>query len=147
MSDLELDFEGSDTVVIGTESRTWEGSPEEFHELKAALDDIELQGAPDSTSEDEKEIDEVYEDRNLLACALIATAEPGMGGWTPAPDADSDEWAIAWLETPAGQVSWHVPRVLAERLLPRRDGYEWDGHTRTEKNERLEAWLEQGGER
>lgn len=95
-------------------------------------------------SDDEKSIDEVFEDRNLLACAVVEAAPPGMGGWTPAPDADGDEWAIVWLETSSGQVSWHVQRSLAEDLTARNDDYDYDGHSRAAKNDRLTDWVLRG---
>lgn len=92
--------------------------------------------------ENEKEIDEVYDDRNLLACALVESVGRGtMGGWTPAPDEAGDEWAIVWAELRSGQVSWHVERELAEKLVTRNDNYNYDGHTRKEKNDRLRRGL------
>ena len=139
-----LDGDASREVVIETPSREWRGAPDEFYELKGALKAIEF-GEDDADETDEKEIDAVYDDRNLLACALVeSVGEDVMGGWTPAPDTDSDEWAIVWLELPVGQVSWHVPQALAERLVTRNDDYDWDGHTREEKNERLAEWATDG---
>jgi hypothetical protein len=94
---------------------------------------------------DEKTLDEVYEDRNILACALAELhAQRSMGGWTPAPDVSGEEWAIVWIETPQGQASWHVPRALAERIVTRNDGYEYDGHDRDVKNDRLAEWAAAG---
>lgn len=87
---------------------------------------------------DEKSKDEVYQDRNLAAIALVAVSD-GPGGWTPAEE-DPEEWAIVWFEPDAktiSQISWHVPRSLAELALERNDDYEWDGHTRRGKNGRL----------
>lgn len=91
-----------------------------------------------------KQIDDVYRDRNLLACAIANMLDYPMAGWTPAPDTDSDGWAIVWAETPMGQVSWHVPRDLAESLVTRCDDYDYDGHDREEKNDRLASWAEEG---
>lgn len=92
-----------------------------------------------------KSVDEVYEDRNILACALVESyADGSMGGWTPAPDTDSDEWAIVWMEFPMGQASWHVPRALADSLVTRNDDYDYDGHNRIEKNDRLASWCDEG---
>lgn len=91
---------------------------------------------------DEKDIDDVYEDRNLLACALAqATAAPS--GWKPDPESPA-EWAIVWIETPMGQVSWHIDREMAESLAgPQRDS-EYDGYDREVKNDRLAQWAERG---
>jgi len=101
---------------------------------------------------DEKTAQEVYEDRNALALALAETARnlhlerPGSSKfracWKPdeGDDADADEWAIIYVWLPTGQVSWHVPRDLAEQSeLPRKFA-EWDGHDRAEKNRRLRAF-------
>ena len=93
---------------------------------------------------DEKAIDAVYCDRNLLACAVAKLVGYPMAGWTPAPDEDSDEWAVVWAETPHGQVSWHVPRDLAEQLVTRNDDYDYDGHDRAVKNARLSGWTNEG---
>ena len=92
----------------------------------------------------EKELDDVYHDRNLLACALVESIGYPMAGWTPAPDADADKWAVVWAETPMGQVSWHVPRDLAEWLVTRNDRYDYDGHSRAVKNDRLSGWVNEG---
>jgi len=91
----------------------------------------------------EKELDDVYEDRNLLACALAQTTG-APSGWKPAPDADAS-WAIVWVETPMGQVSWHVPRKMAEDIGPPQRESDYDGYDREEKNDRLAAWANDGG--
>lgn len=98
---------------------------------------------PDSTHvTHEKEIGEVYEDRNLLACAL-AQATYAPSGWKPDPESP-DEWAIVWIETPVGQMSWHVPREMAESLLgPKRDS-KYHGYDRETKNDRLASWTKRG---
>lgn len=90
---------------------------------------------------EQKAIDEVYRDRNLLACAVAELA--GIGGWTPAEE-DPEEWAIVFAETPMGQVSWHVPREMAESLVRRARSYEYDGHSRDVKNDRMASWVEEG---
>ena len=87
-----------------------------------------------------KELEEVYDDRNVLAVAFVkfkTMRDPVSGGWTPAPDEEGDEWAIAWFETVKGEVSWHVPREIAEKHLPRNDDRDYDGYSREIKNERL----------
>jgi len=92
----------------------------------------------------EKDKDEVYHDRNVAACAFVAsTCDAYPGGWTPAPDTDDEnvEWAIVWLELPQGQVSWHVPRVFAQGVLDRNDDYDYDGHSTDEKNDRVVGWM------
>lgn len=89
-------------------------------------------------SDDEKPIDSVYRDRNLLACAL-AQATQAPSGWKPDPESPN-EWAIVWIETPMGQVSWHVSREMAEALAPRQQDVEYDGYSREVKNDRLASW-------
>lgn len=96
---------------------------------------------------DEKPIQAVYRDRNLLACALAELIGYPMAGWTPAPDDDGEEWAVVFAETPHGQVSWHVPREMAENLVTRNDEYVYDGHDREVKNDRLASWTEDGAPR
>ena len=96
-----------------------------------------------------KTLDEVYRDRNLLALAFAeAINQLDAGGyynavWRPAEgdDADADEWAIVQVRTPEGQVSWHVPRELAEASNLRRSVEPWDGHDREEKNRRLARYV------
>ncbi|MFC4246485.1 hypothetical protein ACFOZ7_05670 [Natribaculum luteum] len=102
---------------------------------------------------EEKTIQEVYRDRNLLAAAISLmayrlessrTLHEYAGGWTEpdVDDADADEWAIVWAILEGKQVSWHVPRELVEPVdLPKRP-HDYDGHTREEKNQRLEDFIE-----
>lgn len=90
----------------------------------------------------EKTRPEVYEDRNLLALAFAAIVDDVEGyesGWrlTEDDDADADQWAIVWADTPAGQVSWHVPRELVDGSTVAPKLQDWDGHNRAEKNQRL----------
>jgi len=94
----------------------------------------------DHNDDSEKQIDEVYEDRNLLACTL-ANATGAPAGWKPDPESP-DEWAIVWIETPNGQVSWHVPRDMAENIAPLKQDSDYDGYDREVKNDRLAAWAE-----
>lgn len=104
---------------------------------------------------EEKTLGEVYEDRNALVLGLAATihrfrrnlldqndgaALEFRACWQPdeGDDADADEWAIVYCWLPTGQVSWHVPRDLAEQSDLPRKFVEWDGHDRAEKNRRLQ---------
>ena len=101
---------------------------------------------------EEKTIQEVYRDRNLLAVAISLMASrlessPTLheyaGGWTEpdADDADADEWVIVWAVLDGEQVSWHVPRELVESTDLPNYPHDYDGHTRAEKNRRLEAFI------
>lgn len=106
---------------------------------------------------EEKTVKEVYEDRNAAVMALAEMVHQHRVQLTDLPrnfqrgdprdyracwkpdqgdDADADEWAIVYAWLPTGQVSWHVPRELAEESnLPQKHA-EWDGHDRDEKNRR-----------
>lgn len=127
MNDIDSDT-GTDTeggTEIDTESDTDSGTDNDTaHEAN------------------KKTLDDVYYDRNLLACALaVATGAPS--GWKPAPDS-GDEWAIVWIESPMGQTSWHVPRDLAESIGPAKRDSEYGGYSREQKNDVLASWAEEG---
>ena len=89
----------------------------------------------------EKDMDAVYEDRNLLACAVAQLAP--ISGWKEDPE-NPEEWAIVWVETSEGQVSWHVPKTLAADLAPPERDSGYDGYDRDEKNRRLTDWCLKG---
>ena len=91
--------------------------------------------------------DSVYRERNQCVAAMAKMAimmgwfaylghhEDSDAGWDP-------EWkTIVFIETPAGQCSWHIhDRELGLfAFLPRRPigAYKWDGHTTEEKYRRL----------
>jgi len=96
-----------------------------------------------------KDLQEVYEDRNALAVYFVKSKiqeDSSAGGWVPAPDA-GEEWAVVWFETFVGEVSWHVPRGLAEKHLPRNDDRDFDGYGREVKNDRLWTLVDQLGDR
>lgn len=85
----------------------------------------------------EKDIREVYEDRNALVEAFARLAhEIGYEVcWYR-----HDEWAVIAVELPNGQTSWHVrpdPSNIPD-WIPERDGeHVFDGHGREQKNARL----------
>lgn len=86
-----------------------------------------------------KDIDDVYRDRNLLACALARVTDE-LSGWKVDPESP-DSWAIIWIETPEGQVSWHVPRKMAEIMGPEQRDSDFEWYDTETKNERLESWV------
>lgn len=98
--------------------------------------DTESDTESDTVDEqDEKALEDVYHDRNLLACALaVATGAPS--GWKPAPDA-GDEWAIVWIETPMGQTS-----CMCRSTSPSRSGRcnETATTAATRANRRTTCW-------
>lgn len=81
---------------------------------------------------------DAYEDRNLLAIlAASLLADDGCNvGW--GVDDNEPDWPVLYIDLPTGQISYHIPRELYERL-PNRPEYSgaWDGHTDDEKRERL----------
>lgn len=83
------------------------------------------------------QLDAAYEERNKLVAFLAACFPSGIKK-TNIPDWD-DEWQnCVYIDTPAGQMSWHYhSRDSAMFRLPPYQG-EWDGHTTEEKYARLE---------
>jgi hypothetical protein len=87
-----------------------------------------------------REKDVVYTERNMLVAALSKL----FPAWLELHPAEDKEWAEDWrtivfIETPAGQMSWHLhySEVVMFDHLEGREGNSWDGHTTEEKYERL----------
>jgi hypothetical protein len=56
-------------------------------------------------------------------------------------DPAEPDWPVVYVETEAGQVSWHIS---ADDLplfahVPRSDAAQWDGHTTEQKYARLDS--------
>ncbi len=87
--------------------------------------------------------DEVYVDRNLLALAFAKLAhEAGWKvGWST--DTETPDWRLLYVETPAGQVSWHLPASMLEQTTLPTHSLPWDGHDVAEKRRRLGEWLKE----
>lgn len=85
----------------------------------------------------ETERDGAYRERAHLV-ALLASLHPSHIGHT---DPAAPDWAVVVVETPAGQLSWHIaPRDmdLFTHVRPTdRVCRGWDGHTTDEKYERV----------
>jgi hypothetical protein len=81
--------------------------------------------------------DDVYRERARLV-ANLAARYPSHMGFT---DPSEPDWAVVVIETPEGQMSWHVAPAdqglfnLVRRTKP--TDKPWDGHTTQEKYERL----------
>lgn len=107
-------------------------------------DNIEAQAAPSEGLNAER-LAEAYADRNLVVQAFGQAME--ALGWRVAWGIDPSEpdWPVLYIETPEGQVSWHVPK--GERIYEPRDRsgsrgpVKWDGHSNEEKAARLRATL------
>ena len=93
-----------------------------------------------------QEKDTAYSERNRLAVALARVGlvlgwRAGVGTHQDVPGQqwDADWRTLLFIDTPAGQVSWHLhdsERYLVASL-PKYPGT-WDGHTTAQKWERLE---------
>jgi hypothetical protein len=99
--------------------------------------------------EDEKDVEEVYRERNLLALALAKHGRNVCFCWKVDPE--NEDWAIVYIDTSKGQISYHVPRSMVELLLGQSEEYRknknepvWDGHSDKEKNIRLQKWIFEG---
>ena len=88
----------------------------------------------------EKKLSEVYAERNRLALTLARLAHAlGHDAHLAKDDENGPDWCILFIETPAGQVSWHIPwnEVDSDTPIPLA---KWDGHTKAQANRRLEEW-------
>jgi len=92
---------------------------------------VTLRAAP------EQERDRAYRERAHLV-AHLASLYPSQIAYT---DPDAYDWPVVTIETPAGQMSWHVAPDDIELFahVERRNGLvlPWDGHTTEQKYERL----------
>lgn len=81
--------------------------------------------------------DDVYRERARLV-AYLAAQYPSHKGFT---DPSEPDWAVVVVETPQGQMSWHVSpddQDLFHHVRKTRPGdAPWDGHTTEEKYARL----------
>lgn len=83
----------------------------------------------------------LYEERAVLT-AVIAQL---FGGVLSYSDPLHPDWAVLYIETPEGQLSWHISahdlrEYGAIKVVP---DYPWDGHTTPEKYRRLRKLIPQ----
>jgi hypothetical protein len=81
--------------------------------------------------------DELYEHRCLLFVNLCLTV-PKKCAWKI--DASFGGWLCLYLETPHGQISYHIPETMRryiEGRIMRDDNYKWDGHNSVDVVDRL----------
>lgn len=80
---------------------------------------------------------EAYFDRNQLVLAFARLAQER--GWRVGLGVDPTEpdWPVIYVDTPEGQVSWHLP--VADLEVAEWPVYQgtWDGHDVAEKRVRL----------
>lgn len=81
--------------------------------------------------------EQAYFDRNQLALAFarLALAQ----GWTVGLGVDPDEpaWPVLYVDSPFGQVSWHLPKHEVDPAAWPVYAGRWDGHSVETKRERL----------
>lgn len=95
------------------------------------------------TTKDEKKLNEVYAERNRLALTLARLAHAlGHNAYFGEDRENGPDWCILFIETPAGQVSWHIPwgEIPDDDPVPLSFIAKWDGHTKAQANRRLEKW-------
>lgn len=73
----------------------------------------------------------MYAYRNALVYQLLSQAFVLDLPHGVRPDPQDADWVIAYVDLPAGQVSWHLPAYPNE----------WDGHDTTEKYRRVRACI------
>lgn len=84
----------------------------------------------------QQELANVYRERAHLV-ALLAALYPASIGRT---DPDTPDWPVVTLDTPAGQMSWHIAPddvELFHHLDPDAGQFGWDGHSTEEKYARV----------
>ncbi|MEU2674805.1 hypothetical protein ABZ622_39445 [Streptomyces sp. NPDC007164] len=83
------------------------------------------------------QLDATYRERAHLV-ALLAALHPSHIGHT---DPTAPEWAVVTIETPAGQMTWHIAErdmdLFAHVQPTNRICRGWDGHTTGEKYQRM----------
>lgn len=86
----------------------------------------------------EKQKDYAYKERNLLVSAL-SKLYPSYLSTHPENEEWEDDWrTIVFIQTPAGQLSWHI-HDSEKKIFDHLDYGEnkWDGHSTKEKYKRL----------
>jgi hypothetical protein len=110
--------------------------------LLAALRAAGWAVVPAQAAEDGLALAAAFADRNLVVQAFGWAME--QAGWPVAwgVDVGEPDWPVLYIATPAGQVSWHIPkaeRVYEPPVRPEHGPVAWDGHTTDEKFDRLRA--------
>lgn len=80
---------------------------------------------------------DIYRERAHLV-ALLTSLYPSCGAYN---DPENPDWLVVYVETPAGQMSWHISPDDEDlfKSLRRCETYEWDGHTTEAKYQRMQA--------
>ena len=88
--------------------------------------------------------EEVYRDRAHLI-AFLASQLPSVKTYN---DPEEPDWMLVYIETPYGQLSWHIApsdvSLFQHVRMVTPDEVEWDGHTNLEKFERMRRLTRNG---
>ncbi|MFD7978866.1 hypothetical protein [Streptomyces sp. NPDC059071] len=110
---------------------------DERHKTKMFALDIARTAAEKRAERAESERDGVYRERAHLV-ALLAALYPSHIGHT---DPSAPDWAVVIVETPSGQLSWHIAAsdmwLFGHVRSTDRVCRGWDGHTTEHKYERV----------
>ena len=105
--------------------------------LRRSLDPRELQALLDEHTAQADALRAVYRERAHLI-ALLAALYPSHIGYT---DPAEPDWALVVIESPAGQLSWHIAPgdmdLFAHVQATSRICRGWDGHSTDEKYRRM----------
>lgn len=97
-----------------------------------------LRIVPTAAARAEAERDGAYRERAHLV-AHLASLYPSQIAYS---DPDAHDWPVVTIETPTGQMSWHIAPTDVELFahVERQNGLvlPWDGHTTEQKYERLQ---------
>ncbi|MFI7315171.1 hypothetical protein [Streptomyces hygroscopicus] len=99
----------------------------------------------------EVERDQAYRERAALL-AWLAALHPANAVITPAPDVAEPGWQLLYLLVGGWQMSWHIhPRdtllfAHVEQVEPTDPRAQWDGHSTTEKYDRIREHVARLGE-
>jgi len=87
-----------------------------------------------------KQKDDAYTERNAVVAALSKLYPSYLALHPDDSEWDAERRAIVFVETPAGQLSWHLhdSHLQMFRHLPWKEN-RWDGHTTEQKYQRLAA--------
>jgi hypothetical protein len=89
----------------------------------------------------EAELKGVYRERAHLVAFLTSVLPATLAETDP----DTPGWPVVTVDTPAGQLSWHIAPEdtdLFGHMDRTPEGIAWDGHSTEEKYERLHALTE-----
>lgn len=113
----------SDDLVYDLEGMDWD----DIRERPSAASVLMEQAAAEITRLRAK-VDAVYSERNRLAAAFARMAFAAGFKAGKGVDPDETKWPVVYVDTPNGQVSWHIAESDQSALegLPQYNG-EWDG--------------------